>query len=76
MAKIKVRGVQIRKEASGMEIIETKTFSNNAPCKQCKKEERRNGSSRCNTCTIAHKEFTNSSNRLSRKIEEQAKKIV
>lgn len=44
-----------------------------AICKECEREERANGSSRCEKCSARHKSYLLSQERLRRKVEAQAK---
>ncbi len=70
MSNVKLIAVGIRKEKNGQQILETRESSERETCKQCGKNARQNGSSRCGDCS--KKKVTQSLNeqRLERKIKE------
>lgn len=75
--KYRVTGVKDEKINSGKDIrtkIMATIDTTSAPCKQCKKKLRRQGSSRCEECTKKHKQEVFVQGRVDRKIEEQIKK--
>jgi hypothetical protein len=75
MTKIKYKGIGIYKDPkTGIQTVQTAAVSENSACKACKKEPRKNGSSRCNTCSVRMKEKIIADTRLSRKIEGQQNK--
>lgn len=70
-------GVKLRhdKDVNGkeMDVLETKYQDQVLVCKNCTKNPRANGASRCTECINKHKTFQNNQMRLQKKVEAQAK---
>jgi len=71
--KIIIKKVKTEQDKKGAErlILEAGFEPRNANCKQCNKEPRQDGSSRCKTCANLYKEQKFNNARLQRKIENQ-----
>ena len=53
------------------DLIQTTIIDKEIPCKKCKKNNRRHGSSYCKECTVAHKIKQINDGRLQDKINKQ-----
>lgn len=77
MKNIKLIGVKMRVDdeknddgtTSHREILETKYVDNLMPCKQCNKNKREYGSSRCSECTKKYRIGNIGRNRLNRMVD-------
>ena len=81
MKSTKLVGVKMRTEKRGdqtIEVLETKIVDNKIPCKECKKNIRRQGSAYCVECTAKYKSQMLTDRRLQKKVEEasQIKKLI
>lgn len=68
--------IGVRKDEKGFDVIQTKLAEVPVACKECKKEPRAQGLSRCLKCKEANKLVLFDRERLQRKVEEQAKLIA
>lgn len=59
---------------SGIQVLETRPVDNSPPCKECRVNPRKQGSSRCNVCTGLYKAHQMNDMRLQNKIRAQLKK--
>lgn len=69
-------GVKIIKQENGIEVLETKFIDRPQLCKNCGKNSRTSGSSRCKECTTGYKMTLFNMERLNKKVEDQAKLLV
>lgn len=68
--KLKMVGVETKKDKLGnkYQVVKTAPEIQESPCKQCKKNPRNQGSSRCEKCTINHRAQEINKSRLNKKI--------
>lgn len=64
-------GTKIRREANGIEVLETKLVDRPDPCKECGKNPRARASARCTQCRLAFKQQQLRHARLNEKITNQ-----
>ena len=74
-AKYKIVGIKtvFDKQNREIEVAQIQTSYTSPPCKQCKRNERQEGSSRCLDCSTAYKKSLFTKNRLKEKINNQIK---
>lgn len=69
-------GTKIRREANGIEVLETKLVDRPDPCKECGVNPRARASARCEECKAAFKHQQLRRARLNEKITNQANRSV
>lgn len=84
MTNLKMRGVRMRTETKkgkdgkerSIQVLETEMYDADAerPCKQCGKEKRQRGSSRCKKCADLRLKQISNDDRLKNKIALELKK--
>jgi hypothetical protein len=76
MGNQKLIKIGVKKDKNGFDVIQTKLQDEPRPCKECGKELRINGSSRCQKCIERYKLILYDQKRLQQKVEKQTKLIA
>lgn len=78
MTKLKLLGVGMKttldKKGKPIQSLQTKVSIDGPPCKQCRKEQRESGSSRCTKCRHLFETQKSNDRRLQEKINRQINK--